>query len=254
MSEIKHVAIIMDGNGRWANERRRPRVWGHVRGSRVVSDIVEAAAEANLKALTLYAFSTENWSRPKSEIDSLFRLLNKFLTRERKRILDNNIQFKMIGDISSLNKETQALIKAIESESSANDGMMLNFAFSYGGRREIVDAVNQFIKENPGKPLTEESISAYLYRPEAGDVDLMIRTAGDQRISNFMLWESSYAELFFTPTKWPNFTSQEFRQIIDTVAKRERRFGAVLNGDRLSSTARKNKTRKNKLKAVSHGS
>lgn len=248
MSGINHVAIIMDGNGRWAAERRRPRVWGHVRGSRIVSEIVTAAADCGLQALTLYAFSTENWSRPKEEINTLFRLLRKFLLRERKKILENNIRFKIIGDISNLSLETRNLILDIEAESSKNTGMMLSFAFSYGGRREIVDAVNAYLEKNPGKPLTEDAINSCLYRPEAGDVDLMIRTAGDQRISNFMLWESSYAELFFTATKWPDFTSQEFTQIIDAVSKRERRFGGLPNGDKLENESAAKNT-----EAFSHG-
>lgn len=267
MSQINHVAIIMDGNGRWANERRRPRVWGHVRGSRVVSDIVETAVNLNLGALTLYAFSTENWKRPPAEIDTLFRLLKKFLVRERTRILKNNIRFKMIGDISSLNEETKSIILDIEKKSSDNTGLMLSFAFSYGGRKEIVDAANKFMSENPGKPLSEETLSNYLYRPEIGDVDLMIRTAGDQRISNFMLWESSYAELYFTSTKWPDFTSPELEQIIDSVSKRQRRFGAVIEDDRAvigddrgDKSDRGNNGDKTAvegnfdLKAVSHGS
>lgn len=249
MSEIKHVAIIMDGNGRWANERRRPRVWGHVRGSRIVSEIVEKASNCGLEALTLYAFSTENWKRPKAEIDTLFKLLKKFLLKERERILQNNVRFKMIGDISRLNEETKSLIREIESDSAANSGLMLSFAFSYGGRREIVDAVNRHIAANPGNPITEDALSGLMYRPEAGDVDLLIRTAGDQRISNFMLWEISYAELFFTETKWPDFSSKEFEQILDSASKRERRFGAVLESDKMVPEAKDFK-----LKAVSHGS
>lgn len=250
MSSIDHVAIIMDGNGRWANERRRPRVWGHVRGSRKVSEIVEIAVEMKLKALTLYTFSTENWKRPTQEIETLFRLLRKFLSRERTKLRENNIQFKIIGDISGLQKETINLIKEIEAETASNTGLLLNFAFSYGGRKEIVDAANRFILENPGKELTEEKISSYLYRPEAGDVDLMIRTAGDQRVSNFMLWEISYAELAFTDTKWPDFTSEEFRQIIDKVSLRERRFGAVAESAKIIPS--KNETNKG-FKAVSNG-
>ncbi|MEX0798629.1 MAG: polyprenyl diphosphate synthase [Bacteriovoracaceae bacterium] len=251
MSKINHVAIIMDGNGRWANERRHTRVWGHIRGARVVNEIVRSASEINLKALTLYAFSTENWNRPKEEVQTLFRLLKKFLIREGENIVANNVQFKMIGDISHLNEETKNLIKKIESESSDCDGLKLNFAFSYGGRREIVDAVNSFVAQNPGKPLTEDIISSRMYRPDAGDVDLMIRSGGDQRISNFMLWESNYAELFFTATKWPDFTSKEFVQIIDEVAKRERRFGALSKSANIKQEG--NNAEKEKMEAISHG-
>lgn len=246
MSLINHVAIIMDGNGRWANERHRPRVWGHVRGSRIVSDIVQCASDLNLQALTLYAFSTENWSRPKFEIETLFKLLQKFLLKEGKKILENGICFKVIGDTSKLNPEVKSIIANLEASSASNTGLMLNLAFSYGGRKEIVDAANAFMKDHPGEALSEEALESYLYRPESGDVDLMIRTAGDQRISNFMLWESSYAELFFTETKWPDFTSKEFKQILDTVSQRERRFGGLADGDKLPEELN--------LKAVSHGS
>ncbi len=224
---IDHVAIIMDGNGRWATERAHRRVWGHIRGSNVVTEIVEAAQDVGCKALTLYAFSTENFSRPKEEVSTLFRLLKKFLKKERKRVMDNNLRFKIIGDISALPGETQKMISDLENDSFKNDGMWLNFAFGYGGRVEILDAVNRFIKENPGKEITEESFSNYLYNPEAGDVDLMIRTGGDQRISNFLLWQVAYGELFFTPNKWPEFSKEEFYQIYEQVSGRERRFGSI---------------------------
>ena len=227
MSAINHVAIIMDGNGRWAKERRRPRFWGHVKGSQVVSEIVSSAVEQNLHALTLYAFSTENWSRPKEEISTLFKLLEKFLKRERKNILKNNVQFKIIGDTSNLGESTKKLISDIEKESTDCTGLKLSLAFSYGGRKEIVDAVNAFIQKTPQKNITEDEISDNLYRPECGDVDLLIRTAGDQRISNFLLWQCSYAEFFFTKTKWPDFNSQEFVQILDETRCRERRFGTI---------------------------
>ena len=217
----------MDGNGRWAKQRFRPRIWGHVRGSHVVSQIVAQASVMKLQALTLYAFSTENWSRPKEEISTLFKLLYKFLLRERESIKKNNIQFKVIGDISHLDKKTQSIIAEIEDESKNADGLKLSFAFNYGGRQEIVDAINQFIRRYPGKEIDEDNIGSHLYRPEVGDVDLMIRTAGDQRISNFLLWQMSYAELYFTHTKWPDFTAKQFEEIILNVSQRERRFGSL---------------------------
>ena len=227
MSEIKHVAIIMDGNGRWANQRLHSRIWGHIRGSSVVSDIVEEADNLNLKALTLYAFSTENWSRPKDEVSTLFKLLKKFLLKEKQKILANNIKFKVIGEIEALPAETIQLIREVEKESENATGLKLSFAFSYGGRAEIIRATNLFIEKNPGKPITENDFEKYLYRAELGDVDLMIRTGGDQRISNFLLWQAAYAELFFSPTKWPDFDVKEFKSIIETVSNRERRFGQV---------------------------
>lgn len=227
MNKINHVAIIMDGNGRWAEERSRPRFWGHVRGSHIVSDIVKEADEKGIGALTLYAFSTENWSRPMDEIQILFKLLKKFILKEKERILNNNIRFKVIGDISALPEETKNLIKDLEEESSYNSGLKLNFAFGYGGRKEIVDAVNYFIKQNPGKELTEIDIEKRLLTNDIGDVDLLIRTGGDQRISNFLIWQTSYAELVFTETPWPLFSRKEFSNIIDYYSQTERRFGSI---------------------------
>lgn len=227
MSNIKHVAIIMDGNGRWANKRLRPRIWGHVRGSTVVSNIVQAADDIGLKALTLYAFSTENWSRPLEEVSTLFKLLKKFLLKEKQRILANNVNFKVIGEIENLPAETISLIKEIEDLTKDSTGLKLTFAFSYGGRAEILRAVNKFQADNPGKTVTESDLNSLMYRPETGDVDLMIRTGGEQRISNFLLWQMAYAELYFTPTKWPDFTASEFKKIVDHVSCRERRFGNV---------------------------
>ncbi|HXH75576.1 MAG TPA: polyprenyl diphosphate synthase [Bacteriovoracaceae bacterium] len=227
MSGIKHVAIIMDGNGRWATKRFRPRIWGHIRGSSVVPDIVQAADDINLNALTLYAFSTENWSRPMEEVSMLFKLLKKFLLKEKARMIANNIQFKVIGEIQNLPPETIALIKDVESLTKNATGLKLTFAFSYGGRAEIVQAMNSHLLNNPGRLMSESDLDALMYRPETGDVDLMIRTGGEQRISNFLLWQMAYAELCFTPTKWPDFTANEFKKIVQHVACRERRFGNV---------------------------
>lgn len=227
MSSIKHVAIIMDGNGRWANKRFRPRIWGHVRGSSVVSDIVKAADDIGLKALTMYAFSTENWSRPIEEVSSLFRLLKKFLVKEKQRILSNNIKFKVIGEIQNLPFETVSLIKEMETLTKDATGLHLTFAFNYGGRAEILRAVNTFQMNQPNRLMNENDLNELMYRPETGDVDLMIRTGGEQRISNFLLWQMAYAELYFTPTKWPEFTPSEFKKIIEHVSCRERRFGNV---------------------------
>lgn len=226
-SKIKHVAIIMDGNGRWAESRTHRRVWGHIRGSRVVSNIVEEADDLGIKALTLYAFSTENWSRPVSEVKVLFKLLKKFLKIERNRILDNKIRFKVMGETGDLPQDTLDLIFDLEELTKNNKGLKLSFAFGYGGRAEIVSATNKFILENPGQKISEESLNKNLFLPDLGDVDLLIRTGGDQRISNFLLWQVAYAELFFTTTKWPEFKREEFRKIIYNVSGRERRFGMI---------------------------
>ncbi|MGI4991462.1 polyprenyl diphosphate synthase [Halobacteriovorax sp. GFR7] len=240
-SKLKHVAIIMDGNGRWAQNRAHRRVWGHVRGSSVVSDVVEKADDMGIKALTLYAFSTENWGRPPSEIRTLFLLLKKFLIKERAKVLKNNIKFNIIGDISKLPKDTIEIISRLKEESKDNTGLKLTFAFGYGGRAEIISAVNKLIAEDI--EVTEENISQALHAPELGDVDLMIRTGGDQRISNFLLWQIAYGELYFTETMWPNFTCKEFENIIYEVEKRERRFGQVCETESLAAS--KNKIRKN---------
>lgn len=246
-TKIKHIAIIMDGNGRWAQNRCRPRVWGHVRGSSVVSQIVEEADDLGLKALTLYAFSTENWSRPQREVLTLFNLLKKFLQKEKQRIIRNKIKFKVIGDISNLPQATKNLVSSLEEETAGNSGLKLTFAFGYGGRTEIVSAVNKLIQSNPGVEISEEQLSNSLHAPELGDVDLLIRTGGDQRISNFLLWQIAYAELFFTSTKWPEFTREEFRGIVYQVAGRERRFGHVESLDSLSESHKIAKVNKDDL-------
>lgn len=226
-SPIKHVAIIMDGNGRWAKGRAHTRVWGHVRGSRIVSDIVETADKNGVEALTLYAFSTENWSRPLLEVRTIFALLKKFLKIEKRRIIENNISFQTIGDISRLPTATQALIIELTELTKNATGLKLTFAFGYSGRSEIVHAANQCIKNNPGKLITDSDIDKYLFRPEIGEVDLLIRTGGDTRISNFLLWQLAYAELYFTETLWPDFSTLEFLNILNCVQQRERRFGTI---------------------------
>lgn len=244
-SAIDHIAIIMDGNGRWAQRRSRPRFWGHIRGSQVVSEIVEAADDLNIKALTLYAFSTENWSRPISEIKLLFQLLRKYVSKEAERIMNNNIRFKVIGDISRLPIVTKRLIKSLEEETKSNSGLKLNFAFGYGGQKEIVDAVNFYIAQNPGKPLCEEDIEKRLSTNEVGSVDLLIRTGGDCRISNFLLWQNAYAELHFSQTFWPDFGREEFSEIIGQFNWTNRRFGGI-NSEVVSIEDAKRKSYQNR--------
>jgi undecaprenyl diphosphate synthase len=226
-TKLKHVAIIMDGNGRWANARAHSRIWGHIRGSRIVSDIVQEADDCGVEALTLYAFSTENWSRPITEISVLFNLLKKFLMREKARIMKNKVRFKVIGDLTELPEATRELVEGLELETAEHQGLKLTFAFGYSGREEIIKGFNAFAEKNPGKPLTQDDFSDFLMTSELGDVDLLIRTGGDQRISNFLLWQMAYAELYFTKTKWPEFTNTEFKEILEKVSSRERRFGAI---------------------------
>ena len=251
-SQINHVAIIMDGNGRWAKQRLRPRVWGHIRGASVVADIVEQADDLGVQSLTLYAFSTENWSRPDGEVRLLFKLLRKFLEKEYDRIIENNIRFRVIGDTSGLPRTTLRTIENLSNKTVQNSGLKLNFAFGYGGRQEILDAANSWIKENPGKELTLEQLESGLYAPECEDVDLLIRTGGDKRISNFLLWQAAYAELFFTDVKWPDFTVGHFKEIVSRVQRRERRFGSVevdadVNFDQVVAQAKKQKKEFNEV-------
>lgn len=234
----------MDGNGRWAKQRSHQRVWGHVRGSAVVSHIVQEADNLGIEALTMYAFSSENWSRPQTEVLVLFNLLYKFLKKERERIIKNKIRFKIMGDVSNLPENTKKLIGQLENETAHHTGLKLTFAFGYGARSEIAYAANCFMKAHPGKEITEEALNEFLMISDLGDVDLLIRSGGDYRVSNFMLWQIAYAEMFFTETKWPDFTVTEFRFIIEQVAKRERRFGAVAPASSLQDNilvARENK-------------
>ncbi len=222
LSVLSHVAIIMDGNGRWAQRRSHFRVWGHIRGSNVVSNIVQEASDLGVSELTLYAFSTENWSRPISEVTTLFKLLKKFLLREKKRLIDNDIMFRVVGDFSVLPQETIDLILDLQNITRFNKGLKLNFAFNYGGRKEIVETVNRIIKK--GDLVTEESLKENL---DLSEVDLLIRTGGEKRVSNFLLWQTAYSELYFSNTMWPDFTPNEFRAIIEEYRNRERRFGGI---------------------------
>lgn len=240
-SDIRHVAIIMDGNGRWAQAKSWPRVWGHVRGSNNVSKIVKVASDLNLSSLTLYAFSTENWSRPTTEVTNLFKILKKFLHREKATILKEDIKFDVIGNYKVLESDIVNAIEELKEQTEHKKGLNLNIAVNYGGRSEILDAVNKFIKMNPGRELREGDLAQNLYNPNVRDIDLLIRTAGDQRISNFLLWQLSYAEVYFTNTKWPEFSGHEFREIIKRVSNRDRRFGGLNSPiDELGSNVIKN--------------
>ncbi len=224
-SHLKHISIIMDGNGRWAKNRSHKRTWGHIRGASVATEIVEEACDLNLESLTLYAFSNENWSRSENEIKFLIKLLNKFIIKEESRIINNSIRFRVIGEVSPLPIDIQKRIISLEEKTKLNKGLRLTFAFSYGGRQEIVNAVNKFISTNPGKSITEKGLAKYLYNPDVDEIDLLIRTGGDQRISNFLLWQISYAELCFVKEKWPDFSREQFRGIIKKYSSIERKFG-----------------------------
>ncbi len=216
----------MDGNGRWAQKRSRPRVWGHVRGSHVVSEIVRRSSDCGIKTLTLYAFSSENWSRPIHEVRILFRLLKKFIILKGNEIHEENLCFKVVGDRKTIPNEVMALVLDLEEKTKHNQGMKLYFAFAYGGRQEIISSINEHVEKFPGKKMSEFELEKNLQLKES-NIDLLIRTGGDYRISNFLLWQCAYAELFFTKTLWPEFTANEFESILIEVSGRHRRFGSI---------------------------
>lgn len=221
----KHIAIIMDGNGRWAQERDLKRTSGHEEGAKVVRNITEHCAKIGVQYLTLYAFSTENWSRPKLEIEFLMKLLEKYLRSEKEIYLKNNIRFKVIGDISKFSDNLQQIIKQVEEETKECSSLTQILALNYGSKDEITRAVKKLIDKNV--EITEENIEAHLDTAGIPDVDLLIRTSGEMRISNYLLWQSAYAEMYFTQTYWPEFSSNELDDIISDFGNRERRFGGI---------------------------
>jgi len=223
VDKLKHIAIIMDGNGRWANKRGKVRTFGHNEGARKVIEITQEASDIGIKYLTLYAFSTENWKREKNEINFLMKLLSKFLKKELKTLLDNDIKFRVIGDMSKLSKQLQNIIDNTIEKTKNNGGLTQILAINYGSRDEIV----RTIKNMENKDFSEENISKALDTRDFPDVDLLIRTGGEKRLSNFLLWQSAYAELFFTDTLWPDFSMYEFRAILEDFKKRTRRFGGI---------------------------
>ena len=227
-----HIAIIMDGNGRWAEKRLMNRIKGHEKGSETVRNIVRSCREIGIDHLTLYAFSTENWQRPKTEIAALMTLLKKFLKSEQKELADNNIRLKTIGQIERLPIDVQKELNRAMSTTKTNDGMQLHLALSYGGRAEIVKMVKDIVtKAKEGKieleAITPELVSEHLYTGHLPDPDLLIRTGGDMRVSNFLLWQIAYAEIYVTDTLWPDFSREEFVKILFAYQQRERRFGKI---------------------------
>lgn len=221
--KLEHIAIIMDGNGRWAKKNKLKVYNGHKKGVEQIESVLKVANEHDVKYITLYAFSTENWKRDEEEINGLLKLIDKFYKTMFKKLLSNNIKVNIIGRKEGVPKKTQDVLDKIEEESKNNDNITLNIAFNYSSRLEIVDAVNLINKNN--KEITEEEISKHLYTQNMPDVDLLIRTSGEQRISNFLLWQISYAELKFVNTLWPDFTEKEFEKCIEDYYNRDRRFG-----------------------------
>ncbi|WP_458701448.1 di-trans,poly-cis-decaprenylcistransferase [Sulfurospirillum sp. 1307] len=226
LNDLKHIAIIMDGNGRWAERQGKKRSFGHENGAKNVRNITEYCSKLGVKYLSLYAFSTENWKRPKSEIEFLMKLLSKFLKKEVKTFKQNNVKFDVIGDISKFSKELQKTIEKTREETSNCTGMTQILAINYGSRDEITRAVNKALKESKNE-ISQDDFSSFLDTAKYPDVDLLIRTGGDKRLSNFLLWQSAYAELFFTDTLWPDFSSGELETMIDKFKRTSRRFGAI---------------------------
>ena len=225
---IKHIAIIMDGNGRWATERGLSRSEGHLAGAKNIGKVVDAAAEMGIESLTLYAFSTENWKRPEAEVSALMQILKEFAVSELPAMMKNGVRLRTIGRTNDLPLASRlALLKAIDMTKN-NDKFTINIALSYGGRAEIVDAVNKILKERKSdEPVTEEEFRNYLYLPDMPDPDLLIRTSGELRLSNFLLWELSYSEIYVTDTLWPDFDEDEIIKAAKAFYKRKRRFGGL---------------------------
>ncbi|MCS7151914.1 MAG: isoprenyl transferase [Endomicrobia bacterium] len=224
----QHVGIIMDGNGRWAQKRGLPRVFGHRAGAKTVRRIVEISAKIGLKCLSLFAFSTENWERPDKEIKTLFSLLRQYIKTERENLKKNNIKLIVSGDISKLDLDTKSSLEQLMDELKNNTGLTINLCINYGGRQEIIQAVNKILSLNL-KNVTEAEFEKFLYTYGLPELDLLIRTSGELRISNFMLWQAAYTEFYFTKTLWPDFTQKEFLLAIKEFQNRQRRFGKILD-------------------------
>ncbi|HLR80212.1 MAG TPA: isoprenyl transferase [Bacillota bacterium] len=231
-----HVAIIMDGNGRWAKKRGLPRVAGHKEGINAVSNIVQAAVTFNINILTLFAFSTENWKRPKSEVKYLMGLPKEFLHLYLPDLIKNNVRIETIGNFNGLPKMTKEAILYAKEKTKQNDGLLVNFAMNYGGRSDILHAIKKIVADVDQSRLSidtldEELFSQYLYTNGLPDPDLLIRTSGEKRLSNFLLWQLAYSEFWFTNVLWPDFTEETFREALLDYQKRKRRYGGIEGGE-----------------------
>ena len=229
---LKHIAIIMDGNGRWAQKRGLPRSAGHKKGAETLQEIAKAAADMGIKCLTVYAFSTENWKRSKDEVDYLMNLLRQYLKSELKEIQERGARIRFIGERKMLDADSVAQMEHIERETENNDKLTFCVALSYGSRAEIIAAARKAAEEITAgrlKPdqLTEDVFSGFLYTAGMPDPDLVIRTSGEQRLSNYLLWQIAYSEFYFTPTLWPDFSVDELKSIIADFNSRERRYGKI---------------------------
>ncbi len=230
----EHIAIIMDGNGRWATERGMLRVQGHVAGVQSVREVTTECARMGVKSLTLYAFSVENWRRPGTEVRYLMRLLRVFMRAERRTLMENGVRLRCIGRLDDLHAPALRALRQTEELTAGNDGMLLRLALSYGSRSEIADALKSAVTDARAGRLApedvdDETLRAYLYDPETPDPDLVIRTAGEMRISNFLLWQISYSELYVTDVRWPEFRRQQLMEALRAYACRNRKYGALAN-------------------------
>ncbi len=224
----RHVAIIMDGNGRWAKQRMMPRFMGHRKGAQRVREVVRACAEVGVEVLTLFAFSTENWQRPQEEVSALMQLFLEALEKETETLHENRIRLRVIGDRQDFDPLIQAAIERAEQLTAGNDGMVLNVAANYGGRWDIVQAVRRLMAEDVSpEAVTERTLDAHLSTAGLPEPDLLIRTGGERRISNFLIWQLAYTELYFSPVLWPDFDREAFEAALDDYAQRQRRFGRV---------------------------
>jgi len=224
----QHVAIIMDGNGRWAGRRHLPRVEGHRAGIQSVREVLETSARLGLRVLTLYAFSVENWKRPAAEVSTLMMLLRRYLRSELSTLLENNIRFNVIGRLDGLAPEIQAELRDAERRTASNTGLLFNIALNYGGRAEIVEAAKRLLQAGvPADELDEERFAGFLYTAGQPDPDLLIRTSGEMRVSNFLLWQIAYSEIWVTDTLWPDFRKRHLLEAILAYQKRDRRYGGI---------------------------
>jgi len=226
----QHIAVIMDGNGRWAKQKGLPRIAGHKEGAESVRAVLKACAEFGVKHLTVYAFSTENWQRPREEVDFLMGLFSQTIDREIDELMKNKVRLRFLGRLEKFSEALRKKMEAAMEKTRENDRITLNVMVNYGGRAEIVDAVNGIIKEYQGKSggITEDEFSKYLYTSGVPDPDLLIRTASEMRVSNFLLWQIAYSEIYVTATLWPDFRREQLMEAIGAYQRRERRFGKVL--------------------------
>lgn len=224
----KHIGIIMDGNGRWAERRNLPRIMGHKEGIKAVRRTVKAAVKYGIEYITLYSFSTENWKRPKEEVEFLFSLMEKNLKKEGENLNKNNVKVRFMGREEELPENLIEIMDYVENLTKKNTGLNLIFAINYGGRSEIVDCIKRII-ENGYKieDINEDLINKFLYLPDVPEPDLIIRTSGEKRLSNFLIWQSAYSEFYFTPVLWPDFDEKEFLKALIDYQKRKRKFGGI---------------------------